>query len=147
MEDAEGRRAACRAALHCQLTWPRAGDGEIVVYEEFAAGERDRLAFERGIELNRVSIAGRSDRTAQRAGAAVVGVGNDDDVSMRGDCDSEKQCHGSHGGPDVEYDSHFHSTSANHGGIVMHQKLIPSLTIYSFVLIRGFLDMLGCCVI
>ena len=65
MEDAEGRRAACRAALHCQLTRPRAGDREIVVYQEFAAGERDRLAFERGIELNRVSIAGRSDRTAQ----------------------------------------------------------------------------------
>src|SRR6266436_9794662 len=78
MEDAEGRRAACRAALHCQLARPRAGDGEIVVYEEFAAGERDRLAFERGIELNRVSIAGRSDRTAQRAGAAVVGVRDDD---------------------------------------------------------------------
>src|SRR6266571_1254440 len=80
MEDAEGRRAACRAALHCQLTRPRAGDREIVVYEEFAAGERDRLAFERGIELNRVSIAGRSDRTAQRVGVAVgvavaVGVG------------------------------------------------------------------------
>src|SRR6266550_5629293 len=133
MEDAEGRRAACRAALHCQLTRPRAGDGEIVVYEEFAAGERDRLAFERGIELNRVSIAGRSDRTAQRTGPAVIGVGNDDDVSMRGDCDSDKQCHGSRGGSDVEYD--FHSTSANHERTLMHQKLIPSFTIYSFVLI------------
>src|SRR5437879_1880946 len=82
MEDAEGRRAACRAALHCQLTRPRAGDGEIVVYEEFAAGERDRLAFERGIELNRVSIAGRSDRTAQRAGAAVISVGHNRSVRL-----------------------------------------------------------------
>lgn len=90
MEDAEGRRAASGAALDCQLTRPRPGDREIVVYKELAAGERDRLSFERGIELNRVSIASRSDCSAQRAGTAVVGVRDDDGgrVNIQG-CNTE----------------------------------------------------------
>src|SRR5215469_17795971 len=90
MEDAEGRRTACGAALHCQLARPRAGDREIVVYKEFTACERDGLSFQRGIELNRVSIASRSDRTAQRAGTAVAGVGDDDGgrVNIQG-CNTE----------------------------------------------------------
>jgi hypothetical protein len=66
--------------LRFTVNWlgPGAGDRKIVVYEELAAGERDGLSFQRGIELNRVSIIGGSDRTAQRVGTAVVGVCDDD---------------------------------------------------------------------
>ena len=106
MEDAEVRRAACSAALHCQLVRPRAGNREIVVYEELAAGERDRLSFERWIELNRVSVASRSDRTAQRAETAVVSSGDRDRVTTRLERGCAKQSRANR-----EYDSAVHSES------------------------------------
>jgi hypothetical protein len=66
---------------------------------------------------------------------------------MRVDCDSEKQCHGYHGGSDVECNSHFHSTSANHKGTVMPLE-VNSQSYNLFVRVDSrFLDMLGCCVI
>ena len=145
MEDAKIRDAL--RTRNSEQIRTRSANHDILADQKLVAGQRDGLAIKRGIKINRISIVRENDRLPQRTGPAVIGVGNDDDVSMRGDCDSENQCHGSHGGSDVEYDSHFHSTSANHERIVMHQKLIPSLAIYSFVLIRGFLDMLGCCVI
>lgn len=67
MKDAE--RAG--GSGHRQLIRAGSADRDVLIDRQLGAGERDALPVERGGELNRVSVAGRGDRSAERPSAAV----------------------------------------------------------------------------
>jgi uncharacterized Zn-binding protein involved in type VI secretion len=48
-----------------KVAWSLAADRDVLIDGKLAAGEGDGLSIERGVELNRVPIAGRGDRSAE----------------------------------------------------------------------------------
>ena len=82
MEDAKIGRA--RGFFYRQLISARTVDRDVLVDRKLAAREHDTLPVERGIELNRVPVAGRGDRIAERTRAAVRRGGNDERARVKG---------------------------------------------------------------
>jgi len=76
-------------AINCEYVSACAVDCHALVHEQCAARERDRARDAGGV--NRVTVVRNGERLAQRAGTAVVGIGNSDRVATRGECDCAKK--------------------------------------------------------
>lgn len=53
-------------------------DRNVLIDHKLGAGQGDGLPIERGIELNRVPVAGRGDRIAELTSAAISHAGDDE---------------------------------------------------------------------
>ena len=54
----------------------RSVDRNIPIQDELSTGEANGLSIERGIELNRVSVVRVEEGLAERAGTAIVSIGD-----------------------------------------------------------------------
>lgn len=64
--------AAGMVGVNGQAIGPRTADSDALVHEQFAAGQRDCLAVQRRIEVNRIAVECVRNRLAQRARTVVV---------------------------------------------------------------------------
>src|SRR6476620_12273042 len=87
MKNAEGR--LCRSRYRQEIR-SRSANCDILVDQKLAAGQRDGLALECGIESDCIAVIRISKRLTQRAGTAVVCVGNRDNVSVSRRCQCTK---------------------------------------------------------
>lgn len=78
IENAEGRGVL--RSRDRQEVGTKAANNDALVDDKLGSGQRDRLPLERGFESDRVAFIGVSERLTQRPGAAVVCVGDRDDV-------------------------------------------------------------------
>ena len=75
------KHAGSGVAVDRQISSTRAVDGHVVVNLKFAAGQQNRAGDAGGV--NRVAVIRNGKCVAQRAGAAVIGVCDHDDVSWQ----------------------------------------------------------------
>ncbi len=61
------KHAVVGVAVHCQIVRAKAADTHAPVHEQLAAGQRDYLSLERGIEVDRVAVVCVRKRLPQRA--------------------------------------------------------------------------------
>ena len=66
-----------------EQTKPKSIDGEVLVHNQLATGEKDSVPFQKRIKHDGVAVLRIHERLAKGAGAAVVGVGDGDGGAVR----------------------------------------------------------------